>query len=157
MIYHFLSRIGVEKYLFFTILFLMVDLGYRCPPFSFRHFNCVSVGARPLPQSCFYDRIRSQSSNMFTQRYCVCPFPYIPEHHPPLDLTRDMETRRRGSAERRADVRICPHAASESGSIDGRRCHGLLIGCLGDSVPFAGPAPRHDRHPRSAQIEICPT
>ena len=117
MIYHFLSRIGVEKYLFFTILFLMVDLGYRCPPFSFRHFNCVSVGARPLPQSCFYDRIRSQSSNMFTQRYCVCPFPYIPEHHPPLNLTRSMETRRHGSAERRAVVRICPHAASEPCSI----------------------------------------
>lgn len=64
-----------------------------------------------------------------------------------------METRRRGPAERRADVRLCAIvSAVAASSPDGYR-PGVHAGCAGHAFPFAGPSSGDDHLLRPAETQ----
>lgn len=159
MIYHFLSRIGVEKYLssrYFSswlilgidallsvfatfIAYLLVRSLFPNPVFTVEYGACLLAG------SCLLSVISFVLFRTFRS---------IIRHSTLREIWKLGAAVLLKDALMFGYVLMLPQSPAPSMAA---RCHGLLIGCLGYSVPFAGTAPRHDRHLRSAQIEIRPT
>ena len=159
MIYHFLSRIGVEKYLSSRYFSSWLILGIDALLSVFATFIAYLLVRGLFPNPVFtveYGACLLAGSCLLS----VISFVLFRTFRSIIRHSTLREIWKLGAAVLLKDAPLFGYVLTlpqNPAPSHGCHCHGPLIGCLGYSVPVAGTSPRHDRHPRSAQIEICPT
>lgn len=157
MIYHFLSRIGVEKYLSsrYSSSWLILGIDALLSVFA-------TLIAYPLVRGLFPNPAFTveYGASLLACLLSVIAFVLFRTFRSIIRPSTLREVWKLGATVLLKDAPLFGYVLTlpqNPAPSHGCHCHGPLIGSLGYSVSVAGTSPRHDRHPRSAQIEICPT